>query len=90
MTLTKASGLVEIANNPGEYRASLTDISTRLNELRAQLQREGHLLPGGIDSLRTSDGRTLAESLGQEDAALLLPTATLQGYTGSYRCGPQI
>ena len=80
---------VEITNNPEGYRASLADINTCLDELRTKLQREGHLLPGGIESLRTSEGKTLVESLGQEDAALLLPTATLQGYTGSYWCVPQ-
>ena len=63
----------------------MKDVNARLEEVRESFRREGRLLPGGLENVRTAKGTTLTENLGDEDMALLLPSATLRTYTGSYQ-----
>ena len=42
-------------------------------------------MQGGLENIPTADGKTVGTSLESEDIALLLPCASLEGYTGSYQ-----
>ena len=75
------------AHNPwlNAYKESLKDVNARLEEVRESFRREGRLLPGGLENIWTAKGATLAENLGEEGVALLLPSATLRAYTDAAR-----
>ena len=67
------------------YMASMQEVQGGLQEMVNILHREGRLLPGGIDDLPTSSGKSLSECLAGEDIALLVPRNSLPAFEGSYQ-----
>ena len=63
----------------------MQEVHGGLQEMVKILHREGRLLPGGIDDLPTSSGKSLSECLAGEDIALLVPRDSLQAFEGSYQ-----
>ena len=74
-------------HNPwlGAYSTSLREVHTGLEQLRAEMQSAGRLLPGGFEGVQASDGKPLHEHLDQEVVAQLLPIDPLRSLTGSYQ-----
>ena len=63
----------------------MQEVHGGLQEMVKILHREGRLLPGGIDDLPTSSGKSLSECLAGEDIALLVPRNSLPAFEGSYQ-----
>ena len=50
-----------------------------------RLQREGRLVPGGLENAQTDRAEPLADALGEEPVALFVPQDDLKALTGSYQ-----
>ncbi len=74
------------AHNPwlAAYQTSLREVHAEMQTLQAEMSAYGRTLPGGLESMKTKDGKSLVEALEDEDIALLLPTDVLKQPAGSY------
>ncbi len=66
------------------YKTSLGEVRSELAALQEHMKQVGRLLPGGLESVRTQNGKSLADALGEEEVALLLPLDALKACSGSY------